>query len=165
MTQPAALRSFLVLFIFLLLQVSPYGLQAATAPVYSINDKGFKTGFSARTGLQSSVLLQPPGTKWKAKLSGLVTRMLSRVNDRTKVANRKARLGFVLSLVGLLLVPILPTIPGMILCIAALSEEKRAPGTLTRDAKSLAQVGIVLGAISLAVLMIVLLVIAGMTHR
>ncbi len=94
----------------------------------------------------------------KEKAALFAYRTLRRTDD-VKRANSYARTGLILTVVGLLVLPVLPTIPGIILCISALSSEKKSPGTLTRKNKSLAIVGIILGAVSLLLLAVIIVAI------
>ena len=102
---------------------------------------------------------------FKAKLSRFITIMLAPDELRKRKANRQARFGFVLSLLSLFVIPVLPAIPGIILCVAALSEEKKAAGTLSKNSKSFAEVGIVLGVLSFILLALILVIVTGMTNR
>ncbi|MDB5196484.1 MAG: hypothetical protein JWP88_855, partial [Flaviaesturariibacter sp.] len=104
----------------------------------------------------------------KEKLSLWAARRFAEVDEATqKKANSRALIGFLLSLAGLLLIPLLPSIAAIVLTNSALKMEREQPGALSKN-KDLAQIGFVIGIIGVAICFLLLLLILSLSsllHR
>lgn len=95
----------------------------------------------------------------KEKLGLWAARKMKAVDEASiKKANSKALTGFLLSLAGIFVFPLLPSIAAVVLTSSVLKQEKLEPGTLTKN-KDLAQIGLVIGILGIIIGFLALLLL------
>jgi hypothetical protein len=150
---------FLCFFIFL----QSFAWSATTPVDPAPNKKVTATALQDIRNYSNKQLEKMIGRKLllKEKVVLYTYRLVHPIDDPKEKANSNARTGLVMSILGILVLPVILSIVGLILSRKALAVERKTPGTLTKKTKSQATTGVILGIIGILLgLLFILLIVA-----